>query len=111
MTAHAKRKQKTLPPTKSRNQHPSTQQLEAYWAWLECCRELPKGKKPSVAMVSAKLGLSPTGARPLLQACEAKGLLVRPVVTTRGPYEMGPEGRKWLPRPALVKRPTGGTVV
>ena len=103
MTEPAKRK-RTVPPktAKTANDHPSTAQLNAYWAWLECCRELPRGKKPSVAMVSAKLGLSPTGARPLLSACEAKGLLVRRVVQKLGPYEIGPEGRKWLPRPSLV---------
>lgn len=105
----AAKRLKTLPPksAKTENAQPTTAQLEAYHAWLECCRELPRGRKPSVAMVSAKLELSPTGARPLLAALERKGLLMRPEVVKRGPYEMGPEGRKWLQRIAATVTPKG----
>lgn len=101
-TSSRVRKTKTVPP-RTRNRHPTTAQLRAFQAWLECKREDPSAH-PSVAAVSARLELGPTGARPLLEACEKKGLLQRKPITTLGPYELGDEGRRWLPKlGALLK--------
>jgi hypothetical protein len=73
---------------------PTAKQVEC----LKAIRVLTKrlGHPPSIRDVSAHLGLSPMGARPLITACVAKGLLDPPTATViRTTMRITRAGSRW----------------
>lgn len=72
---------------------PTAKQVEC----LKAIRVLTKrmGHPPAIRDVSAYLGLSPMGARPLIMGCVSRGLLTPPKVVARTTMRITRAGGRW----------------
>jgi len=86
-------RKKLVPPEEPENDVPTRKDLETVKAFKRLSR---KGEEPSTRDLADALGISQTAVQWRLRHCQAKGLLLRRPVEAWGPYELSPEGVKWI---------------
>lgn len=85
--------QRVAPEPERSNDLPTRKLLDTVKAW----KRLSKGgKPPSTRALAVVLNVSQSGVQWRLRECEAKGLLVRPIVQAPGPLQLSDEGERWI---------------